>query len=162
MNSKMLMLGILLLAGLSFANGGPQNWMQTAQARYNCNLMYVGGPGHSLMNIAQTDLSACGYFDCGEMQTDIMFLIQILFSRDSMCENAGCYIDPGPDPEGFRSNMLAYSARSAHFKSFFLSGMRAYLADADAGEKAYAYEVMQSGLSSYRECLALNRYCYCP
>lgn len=159
---KLILLGILLLAGLSFAYTlAPPNWMEYSVNRYVCNYAYNeygyinGTYVVGLMGIAETydNCSDPEYWGCDAMNTstgDMEYAMNGESGWD-ICEYAGCYGSERMSVTGFRSSMLGYNVAAASFKSYFLAGLRAYLAD--DGDREAVLEDLQDARSDSLLCL---------
>ncbi len=156
-----ILLGILLMVGLSFART-EENWMGYSEARYSCSLFYDAYGYHSsttgLMRIVYDydNSSSCAYWNCGAMEEDLGSIGGVLWNEGGMWDN-GCYEEL--DPSGFRSNMIEYSIYATDFKSKFLAGLRAYLAE-NPGDRSNLLSDLQDTTANYRYCLTDIDYCY--
>jgi hypothetical protein len=126
MNKFALMLGILLLAGLSFA----QEWMGYVATRYVCSSYYnLGGYDRPIIPYAGLNFIANNYFNSDYRCFDYRAMDGYadamngeIWGKNSMCENSGCIGEESVS--GLRSNMLSYNMDAAQFRALFLSGVR--------------------------------------
>ncbi len=159
MNKFALTLGILLLAGLSFAQPSPpDNWMKHAVNMYGCNFEYnYKGFGSSmgLWSIVN-DYGSCDYWDCTPMENDYNNMGYAIWDEGNtsgMCYYSGCWADGnGTSLTDFRSSVLAYNLNAANYKFYFLSGLRAYLAE-NPGGKSDILRDLQNATAGYRDCI---------
>jgi hypothetical protein len=155
MNTKMLMLGILLIAD----KGGPDNWMQSVEGRYSClaDPYVTAGYNDRLYDLAgdNCDMNTetlGGYLYAGGMMYDLY----------DMCEHSGCYGGPISVAD-FRSGMLGFNVNNAGFRSTFLSMMRECISNPAVCDctRSEILSGMQSAMSAYRSCVSSGIYCYC-
>ncbi len=155
-----ILLGILLLAGLSFAKMAP-NWMMYAVNGYGCNYDYnsQGGwhaPGLYSIVANYDNLSSCHYWSCNTMANDLDAMYWAVWDDGSytqMCSYSGCYGSSYMSTTDFRSSILGYNVAAADYKSHFLAGLRAYLAE-NPGDKSDILSDLQGTMADYRACLA--------
>jgi hypothetical protein len=124
MNTKMLMLGILLIAGLSFA---ATTWMEPVYYRYGCACDYVqdeygleyiaGNWGFYTPEMNEYAQNMC------TMGGDLYGMWVALYDGDE------------PDVAMFRANMAAFNSHNALFKREFNTQLRIYLAESEDPEK---------------------------
>jgi hypothetical protein len=156
MNTKMLMLGILLIAGLSFA----QNWMEYSVNRYGCNYIYNSKGWNEIgLNSIAVDYDETveceGDWNLRAMDGYREDMSWALWDdgEDEMCYHSGCwYSGEGTSVTEFRSSMIEYNVAAAGFKAEFLSGLRTCLAD--GGSRADILEDLQDARADYLDCLA--------
>ena len=166
MNTKMLMLGILLIAGLSFARITPDNWMTHVETRYYCDEMYSAKgyseemPGLSYIAFSDYDFDteyAC--IDERAMDGYLDAMDAAIREEDGMCDNSGCNLGE-PSATGFRSNMLYYNTNAAQFKALFLQGVRACMAGHPTEyPRATVAGWLNSAKAGYLACLSEEGLC---
>ena len=157
MNTKMLMLGILLIVGLSFAGPTiPDNWMTNSVNRYDCNYGYNddGWEDIGLYDIAEDYDDVCdgGCWDFDAMDPYLVTMDSAVRGEYDMCYYSGCWCDEEDiSATSFRSSMLEYNVASAGYKAEFLAGARAYLAH--GGSRADILGDLQDARADYMGCL---------
>ena len=158
MNTKLLMLGILIITGLSFAEA-PPNWMEYAVNRYGCNYYYNWNGWDSLTGlwrlVGNYD-GSCEYWGCTDMGIDLDAMNRAVWDKeeDKMCYHSGCWYEgEGTSTTDFRSSMLEYNVAAVDFKSHFLFGLRAYLAE-NPEDRSDILADLQDSKADYRDCLA--------
>jgi hypothetical protein len=158
MNTKMLMLGILLLAGLSFALPTP-SWMTYTESRYSCNYYYneQGYIDTGLLGIVYTYDPGIHYWAQSDMENDLQNMEGHVWGRGGMWDT-GC---DSPNAALFRTNMLAYNADSALYKSRFLAGLRAYITAVPINRTPVMAD-MQVAMEDYKFCLSDIGQCHLP
>ncbi len=164
MNKFALTLGILLLAGLSFADGC--KWIGYLESKYACDFLHnaggypPSGGALSLMQIVGNYDSRCTYWTgCRDMGNDLAHMDGAIWGRGGMWNDAGCYGET--DVSGFRQGMLAYSAASMDFRAKFLAGLRSYLA-ANPVNKTSLMNDITDAKENYLYCLSDVPCCYNP
>lgn len=154
---KLILLGILLLAGLSFART-PMNWMQSVEGRYYCDWIYNGqnlydystGP----LGATPQQLSQMSNYLYGN---GIPGMAGELYD---MYYAAECPPSEGTDPVEFRQSLLAYNMNAAGFKSVFLQVLRNCII-AHPAERTHIMEEMASFRAGYTGCLP-GTFCKIP
>ncbi len=157
-----ILLGVLLLAGLSFAI--TQNWMMYSVNGYGCGYHYYSIEnygGHATLRGIAGHYGCGEYWDCNSMDTDAKDIGNAVWGDGSpgMCTYSGCW-DP-PYPVAFKSNVLTYNLAASDLKAKFLAGLRAYLAE-NPDERSDLQAALQDAMAGYRECLSdsYGRSCY--
>jgi hypothetical protein len=141
---KFMLLGLLIMMGLSFAQ--PENWMQPAQGRYYCDVMYSA----ALTDYAHDSLGAT------EDQFSQMF--DLVASEGGMAGNVGAmYVyadcnDIGQYPSQFRAEMASYNTDSAAFKRIFNTVLRNYLT-AHPTERSTIFSQLALYAQDRRDCI---------
>lgn len=166
-----VLLGILLLAGVSFAADGC-SWAAYAAKGYGCSMYQLYGYAPDAMDYTYWDIAA-DYFDndncfdyesMGSAWEDMAGGLWGDGPGQGMCYNAGCY--DGCELESltwFRSGITQYNAGAFAFKRLFLAGMRECLTNPEYEGDYSSSEVMQMlqyGKANYRECVALAGPCW--
>jgi hypothetical protein len=149
MNKLMIALGLLLIAGLSFAFApGPwqYDWQNHVSWRYNCNL---GPMGYGFYSAAATYMQP--YADAGDFYSMNQYLG--IMSRGLW----GDLLGPGMANEyyvaPFRSDMAGYNSGNAAFRSIFNAAYREYMAaTGDPGGNVRNYLAVNR--AAYMECVA--------
>lgn len=156
MNKYLILLGLVLLASLSFAADGPSNWMQSVEGRYSCMYDYnywqleLIGPGCEIIGEDEYFDIIDTYFECEGCMIDNLGM---------MMSSAGCSRAP-TNPALFRSQMGAFNANNLAFRQIFLSKIRGCIAGTlrcDCGgegtNREFILAEMREFNADYRSCL---------
>jgi hypothetical protein len=166
MNTKMLMLGILLIAGLSFAAYPVEcRWAYAVTDRYLCSVVnaFEGNNG---------DITSYGYYTLAEeLAADdprYATYLENMFGylganrlvpstmrngvynmRQNVCvEDGTTYVPPA-----FRSGMLEYNTNAALFKREFNSLLRLYLAN-NPTDRSDVLKYLSDIRADYTDCVS--------
>ena len=145
MNKGMIMLGILLLAGFSFAFiAGPwqYDWQNYVSWRYNCQFYDVGLPQYSLANYMYA--YAQPYVQYSQLASMNSFLNYMGIADSGMMGHY--YISP------FSADMNTYNSNNAAFNAVFNAVLRAYLQH--GGNSGYILGMLNAFNGNYRECIS--------
>jgi hypothetical protein len=152
MSKYMLLLGMMLVASLSFA-ASAENWMQSVQGRYDCNMNYH----YDLWYIAnEWSMGTSGQRDTLDGYYDDMRDL----SWGDMYQDAGC----GPyDPyvSAFRSDMAAFNGYASSFKQTFNSILREYVTAHPTDRETIMGE-LNVERDDYIDCIRNNHFCSSP
>jgi hypothetical protein len=155
---KLILFGLLLLAGFSFAGAGPQNWMQIAEGRYYCDWTYNG---QNLYNYAIGPIGATP--QQASQMSDYLYgdgTPGMLGALYDMYDYADCGPNGGTHPVEFRQSMLQYNINAAGFRSVFLQVLRNYITEYPQ-DRAHIQEEILYFKGLYRSCLP-GIYCRSP
>ncbi len=143
MNKLMIMLGLLLIAGLSFAFVGPwQNeWQNYASWRYMCNIEEVGTEQYILADYMY--VAAQPYIPYSQITSMNNYLYYMAVA------NSGMMWDYYPSP--FRADMAAYNTNNGAFKTIFNAVLRTYLQH--GGSSSYVMGMLNGFNANYRDCI---------
>lgn len=161
MNKYLILLGVVLLASLSFAQG--DNWMQYVEWRYGCAFDY----NYDLWDMVIPGGCEIGDIEDWELLDDYLFENEGSMgdSLETMYYAAECEEDGGANPTEFRSAMLSFNTNNLLFKQKFLSLVRGCLTDTiecDCSEE-HMMEDLAFMLSEYKGCLNDREpYCWEP
>lgn len=157
-----ILLGILLLAGVSFAL--TPNWMMYSADKYGCNYYYYGkgwDGGTGLSDIANKYYEQCdgGCWDTDVLSSNLEDMSWAVWDEGPygacMCENSGCWESEGTSVSGFRTHMLEFNAAAAGYKAEFMAGLRAFIAE--GGSRADILADMGTAKNDHLACLAYMR-----
>ncbi len=172
MNKFALTLGILLLAGLSFATALPTNWMMYSTKSYGCNFYDIQGfpPAspyeYSRWDIALNYFNETGCFNYDAMASYTEGTAEALWGRPGhwgMCQNSGCPTGIKNYPSAFRGNIVEYNAASLGFTNLFLAGVKECLTNPAYSGRYSRSEVLSmlaGQREAYRMCLDMAPVCY--
>ncbi len=149
MNKYLILLGLVLIASLSFAKGGPDNWMQSVQGKYSCNALYIEhlyGLAHDYKMGTIDQRNALLTYGSGS------------YGRvyGPMYAYAGC--GGSEDLSSFHSQMISYNSEVSSFNQIFTSVLKGYLTS-HPGDISDIRTFLSNEMSSYRECIASNPFC---
>lgn len=158
MDKYLILLGMMLLASLSFAGEIPVvNWMQYVEGRYACMVFYDGG----LFQLASTD----GEGSCRmgtEDQRNQMLTIWSMGEGNTIVKYfEGMAVDSGcsgkPNQLAFRSDMLGFNMLNAQFRGIFLSALRSCLAGEDecTCDRGEIVALMNTIRTNYMTCISI-------
>jgi hypothetical protein len=161
MNKGMIMLGLLLIVGLSFAwAAGPwQNqWQNYTSWRYDCNIGDIGLNQYYLA-ADYMYVNAQPYIPYSQITSMYGYLYYMQIANNNMMwtmmeGNYDYY--PGP----FRVDMAAYNSNGASFKAIFNAVLRTYLQH--GGDRTYVLGMLNGFNSDYRECIGRTPWTYPP
>lgn len=146
MHKGMILLGLLLIAGISFAGAGPwqYDWQGYAFTRYACN---IGATGIYKFGFAATYLypmymSYSDFTNLNNAANDMSYHVMRMSSG---------YYDYYPAP--FKSDMLGYSADSYQFNTLFNAAIRNYLSLTGESERAILTQWLQYYRDYYYGCI---------
>jgi hypothetical protein len=152
MNKFMLMLGLLLIIGLSFAR---PTWTQAVEGRYYCSFEY----SNDLYLIADdmVDAERLSSEECNlhDMYSDLYFYtepLSMFYSLEDMYDAADCGPDIMEDPiPHFRAAMRSYNSMSADFRAMFNQCVRSYLQE--GGDRGDLVSALSSAREDYLGCV---------
>lgn len=155
MNKYLILLGLVLLASLSFAQG----WMQYVEGRYSCtydynyHLLELLGPGCEILTEDEFFEAIDTYFECRGCMLDNVYM---------MMSSAGCSRAP-TDPALFRSSMSLFNSKALLFRQMYVAKIRECLADPRClCTSEDILEDMGDFRSDYAKCAGENPECREP
>ena len=151
MNKLMIVLGLLLIAGLSFAWLPPTSWQYEWQKyvswRYDCQYGYVAAGQYSLAEYMYAYAQPyVAYSQLYDMASYLDGMNYHLFDSGT----AGMAYDYYATP--FRADMAGYNSDNAAFKTIFNAVLRTYLQH--GGSSSHVMGMLNGFNTNYRECIA--------
>ncbi len=146
MNKGMIMLGIILLAGLSFAAAihWEYPWQGAVSHNYGCSLF-----DESYYHYQMAYAYMYAYAGPSDLTNMYYAFNQMNYFRSRM---ASPYYDYYATI--FKSDMLSYNGQNSLFNGIFNSVLRAYMAHADSGARANILALLQGYNGLYRTCIS--------
>ncbi len=146
MNKGMIMLGLLLIVGLSFAVPVPGGtwqypWQNTTFLHYACSYAYVSYYQYALAYSYMAPYA--GPYQMANMYSALYYMLGHARSL---------YYDYPATV--FKTDMLGYNSDNSLFSGIFNSVLRAFIAHADSGARANILSLLQSYNSNYRDCIS--------
>ncbi len=159
MNKYLILLGLVLIASLSFAGkGGPENWMQISEGNYDCmykynlDLLNLIGPSCYIITEGQYFSIYDTYFDSKGGMFGAM---------EEMYYYSGC--DGPVSPSDFKSGMLLFNTNNVAFKQIYLANIKECVADPGCYcSKGEVLGYLNEFKSSYQGCVSDRAYCVEP
>ena len=148
MNKLMIVLGLLLIAGISFARPDPGPWQYGWQGavahRYDCGLYSADEQYHAAYMYMQPYATA----------TQLFYMHNYVHMMDFAVWDSGesgMMYDYYATP--FRADMAAYNSENSLFRSFFNAAYRNYMAQTgDSG--GYVRSYLAGVRASYLACVS--------
>ncbi len=153
MNKLMAILGMMLVFGLSFAQGG---WMEQVEGRYVCSFIY----NEELYGIAWNIYDGGTAPQCDEDTVSGMYYDLYLYTQppnmyssvEEMYYAAGCERDGVVNPlQEFRAGMQAYNSVAADFRMGLNRCIRSYIAE--GGDREGLIADLNAARGGYQQCL---------
>ncbi len=143
MNNGMIMLGLLLIGGLSFAtsiHSWEYPWQTTVYGHYSCSFNYLSNYQYALAYSYMAPYA-------GPYQMANMY--NALYYMNVDLRNMWIHYYATP----FKSDVASYNGDNSLFSGIFNSVLRAYIAHADSGARANILSLLQGYNDQYRSCI---------